>query len=255
MLKILIDDLILETTRRCNMRCEHCLRGDAENMNLDTSFIEAVLSRADSVCSVVFSGGEPSLAVPTIREFYRLAEEYRCIPSNFYVATNGKEHAKELAHILIDAWTVSDDKDCCAVCISKDLWHEKLTETNPLEALAFYRDDKDHTNDKPQNKTDWPWCIGRAADYGIGRKPNDFVLDPSFQGEITKDGRDTILRIETLYLSCNGYLYGNCDLSYERMDSMPYEEPENCLKVWNPKAAPWGMRLYERIAQKEGETL
>lgn len=38
-MKIAIDDLILEVTRRCNMCCLHCLRGEAENLDADIDLI------------------------------------------------------------------------------------------------------------------------------------------------------------------------------------------------------------------------
>ena len=34
MKKLNIPDLIIESTRRCNMACVHCLRGKAENINM-----------------------------------------------------------------------------------------------------------------------------------------------------------------------------------------------------------------------------
>ena len=32
---MLIDNLILEITRKCNFQCKHCLRGNSQNKNID----------------------------------------------------------------------------------------------------------------------------------------------------------------------------------------------------------------------------
>lgn len=65
-----IQNLVLEITRRCNMHCAHCLRGEAEDKDMDFAVIDRILELADSVQSVTFTGGEPSLYIPAIRYFF-----------------------------------------------------------------------------------------------------------------------------------------------------------------------------------------
>lgn len=64
---IRIDSLILEVTRRCNMCCPHCLRGDAENMDADIDLIPQIFEGITEVGTLTFSGGEPSLNTKYIR--------------------------------------------------------------------------------------------------------------------------------------------------------------------------------------------
>ena len=33
--KVIFNTVIIEVTRRCNMSCPHCLRGDAQNVDMD----------------------------------------------------------------------------------------------------------------------------------------------------------------------------------------------------------------------------
>ena len=56
--KISCNSLMLEITRRCNMACAHCLRGDAENVDMNRTLIEQVFSQTEQVGALVFSGGE-----------------------------------------------------------------------------------------------------------------------------------------------------------------------------------------------------
>ena len=45
--KIAIDHLLVEITRKCQLRCAHCLRGDAQNINMSPKIIDKLL---ESVC-------------------------------------------------------------------------------------------------------------------------------------------------------------------------------------------------------------
>lgn len=67
-------DVVIEVTRRCNMCCAHCLRGDAEAVDIQERYIDAFLdsfANAGYISSLTFTGGEISLNIPAIR--YTLA--------------------------------------------------------------------------------------------------------------------------------------------------------------------------------------
>jgi MoaA/NifB/PqqE/SkfB family radical SAM enzyme len=38
-----VDSVVIEITRRCNMCCAHCLRGDAEAVDIQEKYIDAFL--------------------------------------------------------------------------------------------------------------------------------------------------------------------------------------------------------------------
>jgi MoaA/NifB/PqqE/SkfB family radical SAM enzyme len=68
-MEVYISQLIVEVTRRCNMMCDHCLRGDEQSIDMSDDVIKAVLSGVSSIGSLVFTGGEPTLAVDVIERF------------------------------------------------------------------------------------------------------------------------------------------------------------------------------------------
>ena len=39
-----ICNLIIEITRRCNLQCDHCLRGNAESIDLDITTIDTLFN-------------------------------------------------------------------------------------------------------------------------------------------------------------------------------------------------------------------
>ena len=87
--KICAYNAIFEVTRRCNLSCEHCLRGDAQNLDMTKETVDKVLDHIESIGCLTFSGGEPTLNIPIIR--YIFSEIWRReIPlDSFYVVTNG----------------------------------------------------------------------------------------------------------------------------------------------------------------------
>lgn len=64
------NSVFIEVTRRCNMCCAHCLRGDAESIDIQEKYIDAFLDSFETgayISSLTFTGGEISLNIPAIR--------------------------------------------------------------------------------------------------------------------------------------------------------------------------------------------
>lgn len=120
-MEIYVESLVIEVTRRCNMRCEHCLRGDAQNLDISTATLSEIAKHIYPG-SVTFTGGEPSLNVPAIKRYFELAERYGTMPNFFYVATNGaasKEQMRDLALTLLEAYSRWKSQICAR---SMSLW-------------------------------------------------------------------------------------------------------------------------------------
>lgn len=41
-MEIYVNYLAIEVTRRCNMKCNHCLRGDAQNLDISTAVLSGI---------------------------------------------------------------------------------------------------------------------------------------------------------------------------------------------------------------------
>lgn len=65
--RLIFTDLTFELTRRCNMRCSHCLRGDAENVDLTSMDINSVLDQTEAIGRLIVTGGEPILNLRAIQ--------------------------------------------------------------------------------------------------------------------------------------------------------------------------------------------
>lgn len=201
-----VDMLVLEVTRRCNMCCAHCLRGEAETIDMQKETIDKILDLVDYIWQVIFSGGEPSLNLPLIQYFFEKAEEKGKLPGSFWLATNGKDNQEELAILALKMWAKCENRDMCGVALSVDAYHEPIPESL-LSGLLFY----DASKERPvagNSADDFVIRVGRAEENGLGRPPR--ALDSEVYIE---DGR-----IDTLYISANGKCVFDCDLPYYDID-------------------------------------
>ena len=56
--------LLLEATRKCNMACPHCMRGDAEELSMDYAVIDRIFEDVRQIDHLVLTGGDPTNSVP-----------------------------------------------------------------------------------------------------------------------------------------------------------------------------------------------
>lgn len=62
-----VKTVALEVTRRCNLSCSHCMRGDSINKDLDKKYIDIFFDNNSLVIyKLIFSGGEPLLKADLI---------------------------------------------------------------------------------------------------------------------------------------------------------------------------------------------
>lgn len=68
--KISFWQLSVEITRRCNLKCKHCFRGDEQDITLSCEAIDALLDQTEMIHDLFFTGGEPFLALDQIAYFF-----------------------------------------------------------------------------------------------------------------------------------------------------------------------------------------
>jgi hypothetical protein len=193
------------------MACEHCLRGEAQKINIDTKYIDHLLENVSSIGNITFSGGEPSLNVQAIEYTLAACQERDISVGSFYIVTNGKTNALPLAIACLKWYAYCDcDEDMCGLALSKDMFHDEIDRNNEqiLRGLAFFRTDKftDFNRVKLIN-------TGRAESLsGFDKISADYHDEElSYYGN-EEDG----YTIETMvYLSANGDIRTNCDSAYD----------------------------------------
>lgn len=100
MKKIVLNQLAVEVTRRCNMACRHCLRGNAENVDLTGLDIDSVLDQTEAIGRLIITGGEPTLNMKAIQHLANGIVQ-RGIPlMRVQIITNGLRYEDTLVRIV-----------------------------------------------------------------------------------------------------------------------------------------------------------
>ena len=62
-MKFMLNQAAIEVTRRCNLKCNHCMRGPSQNIDITENIIDSFLDNDEilSIGELLFSGGEPTI--------------------------------------------------------------------------------------------------------------------------------------------------------------------------------------------------
>lgn len=234
MRKVSIAELILEVTRKCNMACAHCLRGDARDTQMECDIIPHIFKNVGSIDSITFSGGEPTLNVPFITKVVDYIIEHDIFVGGVFIATNAKIYSQEMVddvrklmmhRLSKDDYGVSaagmemeylreEVLDRFIIAPSRDNFHEDIPVNNLICYMAsgFYSDMK--TVDFSKHP-DYVIAMGRGADL-----PHS-SFRPIYELSIMDSDEDSIYA-ESVYVNAEGDVYGCCDMSYDRQECSGY---------------------------------
>lgn len=132
--KVKFDGLEIEITRRCNKRCDHCCKGDAQEITVTKEVIDKIFENVEDCASIAIVGGETTLALDMLSYLIDKIELSDWHIATLQITTNGKI----LDRRLIDIFGRFCDSALgrkVYIRISSDMFHDR-TEYEP--ALKFY---------------------------------------------------------------------------------------------------------------------
>lgn len=222
-----IYSFVMETTRRCNMRCGHCLRGDPQNKTMSNSYMRLFLSQINYISSVSFTGGEPTLpsGIQVMWDFMEICNIYGVDVGSFYMVTNAKIWRPELPRLISALYNFCSDNEISCVDISTDQYHEhrpcrRMSFKSRLEDILMYEYGiEEIVSSRPDINWDQVLHEGRGKQYGTYKyfEPSDIYLE---------EEEDSYVRLMDcdIYLNCEGNLINGCDWSYASQ-----RKPENII--------------------------
>lgn len=227
-------DFMLEVTRRCNLKCEHCLRGCAQRLDMSREVITSALRSVDRIGCLTITGGEPSLKPEIIEDIIQTLVWHKTEIYSFYVVTNAVSTRNRIRFLeaLDRLIQFCDEPDACSLQYSGDQYH-RYVRGNPnlkhfegyyveqfgeryYKEVEFFHGSKSDYIREPLNE-------GNAAKNGVGNH------DPEQQKpwEVSEYYGEFQVNEGHVYISANGNIVSNCNMSYERIDQ---EAKGNILK-------------------------
>lgn len=143
--KVLLHFSLIEVTRKCNLKCRHCLRGEAENITITKEMIDNYFDNIDGILTLNFTGGEPLLAIDEIEYAIDKIIKDKIRVASLAVITNGTILDKRVADIFNKynkylhenmSYLFEDKKNTkVELLISNSEFHDN----KPEKAFGFYR--------------------------------------------------------------------------------------------------------------------
>ena len=148
-------NLMIEVTRRCNFSCGHCLRGEAQNKDLDIFKFRRYLidEGIKYINHLTITGGEPLMAVKQLKEIAAELRWGNVGLGTVYIATNGSYFTPEAMEAVYEIYRLSE---AMSIQVSNSQWHKD--ERSRLEVpyistnseLEEYMNEKIHDEKTPR---------------------------------------------------------------------------------------------------------
>lgn len=131
---LILGGVMIEITRKCNMQCAHCMRGDAQNKTITKEVIDALLNNVTEIGELNLTGGEPLLELDLIEYLVDEINRRHIKVREFKLITNGSIRNERIIKIL-KKFNNKDSERLAGIGISSDQYHDKGVD---VEALNYY---------------------------------------------------------------------------------------------------------------------
>lgn len=222
----LFTDIVLEVGRKCNLQCDHCLRGESENITMPFEIAKKAIDLVTGINAITFSGGEPTLYGKEIAKIIDYIIASGKSVDAFYVASNGTLYSPELMRALVKFYTYCEEKDLCSFDISTDryhkqsyaeLYHKPLMFHPAYEAFSF-------VTRRGELKEDFVILEGRAKDNCYSDRTPEYNAKFNL---VSWDEDEEYNECEMMYVTAKGQVSPNCDLSYDTFDELDLPNIKN----------------------------
>lgn len=205
---VYIRNFSIEVTRRCNMACSYCMRGNAMTLDISHAYIRNMLSRVCAVHNINITGGEQSLNVKAMRYLLSHLKHREIHVDRFYIVTNGS--LSSISHEFIET--------CCALY---DYQTEKVEDTG--RCMLELSDDRFHDSTGREKIV---FRLSELPFFGMrGQSEHMFLFkegrctvgfdNPVYPIYMDEDG----VVHGDVYLNAKGMVCSNGDMSYQRQES------------------------------------
>lgn len=130
------DEVSIEVTRKCNNRCEFCMRGEPQNITIDNRYIDKFFYDIEDVETIFLTGGEPFLEPSKIEYIVDSIINKKFKIKFFSIVTNGTILDENVVHILEKLILNSPDTNIFIIISDNPEFYDIK---QSKKALEFYR--------------------------------------------------------------------------------------------------------------------
>lgn len=127
--------LFIEITRKCNLECPHCMRGNAQELTITPEIINTLFSQVTEISDLSLSGGETMLELDTFEYLVKAIDKHNVKVGRISFVTNGTILNERVIQILSD-FTTNNSERIAEFAISDDDFHS--SREHAKEAYEFY---------------------------------------------------------------------------------------------------------------------
>lgn len=125
--KYAVCTLYIEVTRKCNLACAHCMKGDPQDLDIPYEYVDSVMSQVSIIYCLVLSGGEVTLALDRLRYILDSAKRHDVKICRIALSTNGVVKDPEFLEIYEEYKRYVLIPTRCEIRISNDMYHTQQT--------------------------------------------------------------------------------------------------------------------------------
>ena len=154
MKQVYIQNLALLITDRCNLNCDHCMRGKKYDNNMSEQIIKTSLEQICKIDTLLLGGGEPSVAFLPLYHLLKYIENNKIDIDQIVTIINGTIYSPDFLELLDEINSHNID---IKFFISSDKYHDNELKRLELQKeyidnLIKYRKNKFYVGVKMLNK-------------------------------------------------------------------------------------------------------
>jgi len=221
--KVKIYNLAIELTKRCNLDCAHCLKGESKKVDIDQKTIDDIFKQVDTVGRLFFTGGEPTLAPESLQHVINAIKKYNVKIMEWGMDTNGTTYSSKFYNSLVELEKICRNSTGSnemhgTIMISTDTYHRESIKNAGLLTRSKYNRSIKETEKLPwfmgyRDVPDELFNEGRATKIYDKKK---IKFRPLRYSLLEKEDSN-IIGI-AVFINANGDIT-QCDCSHERQTS------------------------------------
>lgn len=129
---VIASNLELIICQKCNLACEHCMRGEGSNKVISDKVLDATFQKFNYIDNLALGGGDPSLVPETINKIADAIIKNKTIVKHVNLTTNGAQISDEFIQSLLKLKKVIESKES-----KNSIFHSDLDEIPVIVCFSF----------------------------------------------------------------------------------------------------------------------